>query len=130
MDNASLILDAKELVNDLKDTVQTWTTTGNSPTSWQVLIGQPFVTQELDAGGYTETLSHEVRFIATASAWTTDYGASCAATLSSGLPVSSLAIGKVLVATEQGNRRYRINAVGFKPGTAWVVLRVRAEDER
>lgn len=130
MDNASLVLDAKDLVNDLKDTVQTWTTTGNSPTSWQVLIGQPFISQDLGPGGYTETVSHEVRIIATSSAWTTTYGASCAASLSSGLPVSSLAIGKVLIATEQGNRRYRIMTVGFKPGTAWVVLRVRAEDER
>jgi hypothetical protein len=34
------------------------------------------------------------------------------------------------VATEQGNRKYRIEGSTYKPGSAWVELQVRAEDDR
>ena len=124
-----LIADAKEIVGDMADLAQTWTAVGGTP-SFQVLIGQPMVTQDLDAGGYMERVSHEVRIVASTASWTTGYGATCAAAISSGAPVASLANGKTLVATEQGNRQYRIDGVSYKPGTAWVVLQVRAQDER
>ena len=124
-----LIADAKEIVGDMADLAQTWTAVGGTP-SFQVLIGQPMVTQDLDAGGYMERVSHEVRVVASTASWTTAYGTACAAAISSGAPVASLANGKTLVATEQGNRQYRIDGVSYKPGTAWVVLQVRAQDER
>ena len=124
-----LIADAKEIVGDMADLAQTWTAVGGTP-SFQVLIGQPMVTQDLDAGGYMERVSHEVRVVASTASWTTAYGTACAAAISSGAPVASLANGKTLVATEQGNRQYRIDGVAYKPGTAWVVLQVRAQDER
>ena len=124
-----LIADAKEIVGDMADLAQTWTAVGGTP-SFQVLIGQPMVTQDLDAGGYMERVSHEVRIVASTASWTTAYGTTCAAAISSGAPVASLANGKTLVATEQGNRQYRIDGVAYKPGTAWVVLQVRAQDER
>ena len=54
----------------------------------------------------------------------------CAAAISAGAPVASLAIGKTLIATEQGNRKYRIEGSTCKPGSAWVELQVRAEDDR
>ncbi len=127
--NSDLIADAKAIVGDMADLAQTWTAVGGTP-SWQVLMGQPMVTQDFQPGGYIERVTHEVRIVAASSAWTTDYGVACAAALSSGQPVSTLAIGKTLVATEQGNRQYRIEAQSFKPGTAWVVLQVRAQDER
>lgn len=126
---ADLISDAKTIVGDMADLAQTWTTTAGT-TSWQVLIGQPMVSQDLTAGGYIERMSHEARIVAESSSWTTAYGSSCAAALSSGAIVSTLAIGQTLVATEQGNRKYRIEASAYKPGTAWVVLQVRAEDSR
>ena len=126
---SDLIADAKEIVGDMADLAQTWTAVGGTP-SFQVLIGQPMVTQDLDAGGYMERVSHEVRVVASTASWTTAYGTACAAAISSGAPVASLANGKTLVATEQGNRQYRIDGVSYKPGTAWVVLQVRAQDER
>lgn len=126
---ADLISDAKYIVGDMADLAQTWTTTAGT-TSWQVLIGQPMVSQDLTAGGYIERVSHEVRLVAESASWTTAYGTACAAALSSGAIVSTLAIGQTLVATEQGNRKYRIEASAYKPGTAWVVLQVRAEDSR
>ena len=126
---SDLIADAKEIVGDMADLAQTWTAVGGTP-SFQVLIGQPMVTQDLDAGGYMERVSHEVRVVASTASWTTAYGTACAAAISSGAPVASLANGKTLVATEQGNRQYRIDGVAYKPGTAWVVLQVRAQDER
>lgn len=129
MQTSELIADAKEALGDMRDLVQTWTAVGSTP-SWQVIMGQPMVSQSLDAGGYTEVVSHEVRIVAESAAWTTAYGSACAAALSAGQPVSQLAIGKILVATEQASRRYRVMEVGFKPGSAWVVLRVRAEDQR
>lgn len=124
-----LIADAKEIVGDMADLAQTWTAVGGTP-SFQVLIGQPMVTQDLQAGGFMERVSHEVRIVAATASWTTAYGTTCAAALSSGAPVASLANGKTLIATEQGNRQYRIDGVSYKPGTAWVVLQVRAQDER
>lgn len=126
---ADLISDAKEIVGDMADLAQTWTTASGT-TSWQVLIGQPMVTQDLTAGGYIERVSHEVRIVAESASWTTSYGSACAAALSSGAIVSSLAIGQTLTATEQSNRKYRIEASAYKPGSAWVVLQVRAEDSR
>lgn len=129
MQTSEMIADAKEALGDMRDLVQTWTAVGGTP-SWQVIMGQPMISQGLDAGGYTEMVSHEVRIVAESAAWTTAYGSACAAALSAGQPVSQLAIGKILIATEQASRRYRVMEVGFKPGSAWVVLRVRAEDQR
>jgi hypothetical protein len=126
MQTSDLIADAKEIVGDMRDLVQTWTAVGGTP-SFQVLIGMPTVSQELVAGGYKESVNHEVRLVAETASWTTAYGTACAAALSSGAPVASLAIGKVLVATEQGNRKYRVTDLTYKPGTAWVMLRVRNE---
>jgi len=124
-----LITDAKDIVGDMADLAQTWTAVGGTP-SFQVLIGQPMVTQDFQLGGYMEKVTHEVRIVAATASWTTAYGTACAAAISSGAPVASLAIGKTLVATEQGNRQYRVEGSSYKPGTAWVVLQVRAENER
>ena len=126
---SELIEDAKAIVGDMADLAQTWTAVGGTP-SFQVLIGQPLITQDLEAGGFMDRVSHEVRVVAATASWTTAYGTACAAAISAGAPVSSLAIGKTLVATEQGNRQYRIEGSAYKPGTAWVVLQVRAQHER
>ena len=126
---ADLIADAKAIVGDMADLAQTWTAVGGTP-SFQVLIGPPMVSQDLEAGGYIERVSHEVRIVAATASWTTAYGTACAAAISAGAPVASLAIGKTLVATEQGNRQYRVEAQSYKPGTAWVVLQVRAQNDR
>lgn len=129
MKTSELIADAKDILGDMADLAQTWTAVGGTP-SWQVIMGQPMVSQDFQAGGYIERVTHEVRIVASTASWTTAYNSTCAAAISSGAPVASLAIGKTLVATEQGNRKYRIEAQAYKPGTAWVVLQVRAEDER
>lgn len=126
---ADLIADAKSIMGDMADLAQTWTNLAGS-TSWQVLIGQPVLSQELTAGGYIDRISHELRVVAESASWTTAYGSACAPALSSGAIVSGLAIGQTLVATEQGNRKYRVESSSYKPGTAWVVLQVRAEDSR
>jgi hypothetical protein len=129
MNTSDLIADAKDIVGDMADLAQTWTTVAGT-TSWQVLIGQPTLSQELQAGGFMETVNPEARIVASTASWTTSYGTACAAALSSGQPASTLAIGQTLVATEQSNRKYRIVGSTFKPGSAWVTLQVRAEDER
>jgi len=126
---SELIEDAKAIVGDMADLAQTWTAVGGTP-SFQVIIGQPLITQDLEAGGFMDRVAHEVRVVAATASWTTAYGTACAAAISAGAPVASLAIGKTLVATEQGNRQYRIIGSAYKPGTAWVVLQVRAQDER
>jgi hypothetical protein len=126
---SELIEDAKAIVGDMADLAQTWTAVGGTP-SFQVIIGPPLVTQDLEAGGYIDRVAHEVRVVAATASWTTSYNLACAAAISAGAPVASLAIGKTLVATEQGNRQYRIVGSSYKPGTAWVVLQVRAQDER
>ena len=126
MKTSDLIADAKDIVGDMADLAQTWTNVGGS-LSWQVIMGQPTISQELVAGGYKESVNHSVRIVAESSAWTTSYGSACAAAISAGAPVSALAIGKVLVATEQGNRQYRVVASSYKPGSAWVELTVRNE---
>jgi hypothetical protein len=77
-----------------------------------------------------DKVSHNCRVVAATSSWTTAYGVACAAAVSSGAPVAALAIGKTLVATEQGNRQYRIEGSTYKPGSAWVELMVRAQDDR
>lgn len=129
MNTSELIADAKDIVGDMADLAQTWTAVGGSP-SFQVLIDGPSITQELTAGGFVDKVSHTCRIVAATASWTTAYGATCAAGLSGSSPVASLAIGKTLVATEQGNRKYRIEGSTYKPGSAWVELQVRTEDDR
>jgi hypothetical protein len=129
MTTAEMIEDAKAIVGDMADLAQTWTAVGGTP-SFQVLIDGPSITQELTAGGFVDKVSHTCRLVAATASWTTSYGSACAAALSSGAPVAALAIGKTLVATEQGNRKYRIEGSTYKPGSAWVELQVRAEDDR
>ena len=126
---SELIEDAKAIVGDMADLAQTWTAVGGTP-SFQVIIGQPLITQDLEAGGFMDRVAHEVRVVAATASWTTAYGSPCAAAISSGAPVGALAIGKTLVATEQGNRQYRIEGSTYKPGSAWVELMVRAQDDR
>lgn len=126
---SELVEDAKAIVGDMADLAQTWTTVGGG-TSWQVLIDGPNITQDLTDGGFIEKVSHTCRLVASSSSWTTAYGTACAAAISSGSVVSSLAIGKTLVATEQGNRQYRVEGVSYKPGSGWVELQVRAQDDR
>jgi hypothetical protein len=129
MKTAELIEDAKHIVGEMADLAQTWTAVGGTP-SFQVLIDGPNLTQELTAGGFIDKVSHNARLVASTASWTTAYGLTCAAAISSGAPVASLAIGKTLIATEQGNRQYRIEGVTYKPGSAWVELNVRAQDDR
>lgn len=129
MKTAELIEDAKAIVGDMADLAQTWTAVGGTP-SFQVLIDGPNITQEIGAGGFVDKVSHNARVVAATASWTTAYGSPCAAAISSGAPVGALAIGKTLVATEQGNRQYRIEGSTYKPGSAWVELMVRAQDDR
>jgi hypothetical protein len=129
MKTTELIEDAKDIVGDMADLAQTWTAVGGTP-SFQVLIDGPSITQELTAGGFLDKVSHTCRVVAATASWTTAYNLTCAAALSAGAPVASLAIGKTLIATEQGNRKYRIEGSTYKPGSAWVELQVRAEDDR
>jgi len=126
---SELIEDAKAIVGDMADLAQTWTTVGGG-TSWQVLIDGPNVTQDLTEGGFIEKVSHPCRMVGASASWTTAYGTACAAGISSGWVVSALAIGKTLVATEQGNRQYRIEGLSYKPGSGWIELQVRAQDDR
>jgi len=126
---SELVEDAKAIIGDMADLAQTWTTVGGG-TSWQVLIDGPNITQDLTEGGFIEKVSHTCRLVAASASWTTSYGTACAAAISSGAIVSTLAIGKTLVATEQGNRNYRIEGVSYKPGSGWVELQVRAQDDR
>ena len=129
MIQSELIADAKDIVGQMADLAQTWTAEAGTP-SFQVLMGMPQVTADLQAGGFMERVNHEVRIVAETASWTTAYGSVCAAALSSGAPVASLAIGKTLIATEQGSRKYRIEGSTYKPGSAWVILQVRAQEER
>lgn len=126
---SELIADAKEVMGDMADLAQTWTAVGGTP-SFQVLIDGPNITQELTDGGFIDKVSHTCRLVAASSAWTTAYGSACAAAISSGSPVSAITIGKTLVATEQGNRQYRVEGISYKPGSGWVELHVRAQDDR
>jgi hypothetical protein len=125
---SEMLEDAKAIVGDMSDLAQTWTAPGGTP-SWKVLMDVPTIGQELVAGGFKETSSHVVMIVASADAWTTSAGAACAASISAGQPVSQLIIGKRLVAVPQGSKVYRIIDSSYLPGSAWVALRVQADDQ-
>ena len=128
METSRLVADAKRVVNDLKDLAQTWTNAAGT-TSWQVIMGDPVLSQELVAGGFKEHMTHEVCLVATPTPWTTATGSGCAATLSAGAIVSDLRNGKVLIATEQGNLRYRVKSCSYEPGGGWVNLMVTLDSD-
>jgi hypothetical protein len=125
---AEMLADAKDTVADMADLAQTWTTPGGGAT-WQVMMDVPTIGQELEAGGFKETVSHNVMLVASAASWTTPDGKSNSASIAAGSVISALGIGQRLVATSMGNRVYRIVDSSYMPGTAWVTLRVRNDNE-
>lgn len=125
---AEMLADAKEVLGDMGALAQTFTNEGGT-VSWQAAIGEPVISQELTSGGFKEMVSHQILLVASPASWTTAYGTVSAAALSSGQPVADLAIGKTLVASDQGNRKYRIKNVAFRARSGWVTLLVTNEDD-
>lgn len=125
---AEMLADAKEVLGDLGALAQTFTNEAGS-VSWQVAIGEPVVSQELTSGGFKEMVNHQILLVASPAGWTTAYGTPCAAALSSGQPVADLAIGKTLVAVDQGNRKYRIKNIAFRARSGWVTVLATNEDD-
>jgi hypothetical protein len=119
----TLLLDAKEFVND-------WGIPMTCATSevFRVMVSDPSVQQTLDAGGFVNQTSFNLKVVATPTAWTTadgDVGGSTGS-LSGGVAISPLAIGKKVTAANLG---LRIVASQYKPGSAWVILTVHTDTQ-
>ena len=119
----TLLADAKEFVND-------WGIPMTCPTGevFRVMASDASVQQTLDAGGFVNQTSFNLKVIATTSAWTTadgDVGGSTGS-LTGGVAISALSIGKKVTAANLG---LRIVASQYKPGSAWVILTVRTDTQ-
>jgi len=119
----TLLLDAKEFVND-------WGIPMTCATAevFRVMASDPAVQQTLDAGGFVNQTSFTLKVVATSTAWTTadgDVGGSTGS-LSGGVAISPLAIGKKVTAANLG---LRIVASQYKPGSAWVILTVHTDTQ-
>lgn len=123
-----MIADAKEVLGDLGALAQTFTNEAGT-VSWQAAIGEPTISQELQAGGFREIVQHQILLVAEAAAWTTAYGTVSAPAIASGQPVADLAIGKNLVAVDQSNRKYRIKNIAFRARSGWVTVLATNEDD-
>lgn len=119
----TLLADAKEFVND-------WGIPMTCPTGevFRVMASDASVQQTLDAGGFVNQTSFNLKVIATTSAWTTadgDVGGSTGS-LTGGVAISALSIGKKVTAANLG---LRIVASQYKPGSAWVILTVHTDTQ-
>jgi hypothetical protein len=119
----TLLTDAKEFVTD-------WGIPMTCPTGevFRVMASDAAVQQTLDAGGFVNQTSFNLKVVATTTAWTTsdgDVGGSTGS-LSGGVAISPLAIGKKVTAANLG---LRIVASLYKPGSAWVILTVHTDTQ-
>lgn len=119
----TLLTDAKEFVND-------WGIPMTCVTAevFRVMVSDPSMQQTLDAGGFVNQTSFNLKVVATSTAWTTangDVGGSTGS-LSGGVAISPLAIGKKVTAANLG---LRIVASLYKPGSAWVILTVHTDTQ-
>jgi len=95
---------------------------------FRVMASDAAVQQTLDAGGFVNQTSFNLKVVATSTAWTTadgDVGGSTGS-LSGGVAISSLSIGKKVTAANLG---LRIVASQYKPGSAWVILTVHTDTQ-
>lgn len=118
-----------ELLNDAKEMIDDFGVAGsaNSGTlTFKCLISEPQVTQTFGPGGFDSQTQHTVRLPASDASWSLPDGSigASGAIISGGAPVSSLAIGKKIVA---GGMELRIVGQTYKPGSAWVSLVVTDE---
>jgi len=109
--------DAKEIVADLGIPGST----AGATLTFSCLISEPAYTTVLEAGGYCERTQYSVRLPAVTASWTKPDGSNGASgpTLSAGVPVAGLGIGKKLTV---GGKVVRINSQTYKPGSAWITL--------
>jgi hypothetical protein len=119
----TLLTDAKEFVTD-------WGIPMTCATSevFRVMASDASVQQTLDAGGFVNQTSFNLKVVATTSAWTTtdgDVGGSTGS-LAGGVAISPLSIGKKVTAA---NLALRIVGSQYKPGSAWVILTVHTDTQ-
>lgn len=116
--------DAKEIIFDLGISGAT----AGSALTFQCLISEPAYTTVLEAGGYCERTQYTVRLPAVTASWSQPDGSNGASgpTLSGGVPVAGLGIGKKLTV---GGKVVRINSQTYKPASAWITLVVIDADQ-
>jgi len=109
--------DAKEMTYDFGIPCAT----AGSTVTFSALISEPAYTTVLESGGYCERTQYTVRLPAATASWTKPDGSNGASgpTLSAGVPVAGLGIGKKLTV---GGKVVRINSQTYKPGSAWITL--------
>ncbi len=115
-----------EFAQDAKDMVADFGVAGSANSgaiTFSCLISDPAVSTVLEAGGYCERTQYTVRLPAVTASWSQPDGSTgaSAATLSGGVPITSLAQGKKIVA---GGKTVRITTQTYKPGSAWITLLV------
>lgn len=115
-----------EFLNDAKEMIDDFGVDGSCNSgaiTFKCLISDPALTQTFEAGGFCDKTQHSVRIVAETASWSLPDGSNgaSAATLISGQPIASLAIGKKVVA---GGRTLRITGRTYKPGSCWITLTV------
>jgi len=114
----------KEFLDDAKEMVADFGVPGSTAggaITFQCLISDPAYTTALEAGGYCERTQYSVRLPAVTASWSLPDGSigASAATLSGGVPIPSLGIGKKLTV---GGKVVRITSQTHKTASAWITL--------
>lgn len=116
---AEFLPDAKEILADLGVAGSC----NSAAITFKCMIGDPQMTQVLEAGGFVDKTMYTVRLAAANASWSLPDGSvgASAAVLSGGSPIASLGIGKKIVA---GGKDVRITGQTHKPASAWITLQV------
>jgi hypothetical protein len=114
---SEFLADAKEMIADFGVAGSA----NSGAITFSCLISDPAVATVLESGGYMERTQYSVRLPAVTASWTKPDGSNGASgpTLSAGVPVAGLGIGKKLTV---GGKVVRINSQTYKPGSAWITL--------
>jgi hypothetical protein len=114
---AEFLPDAKEMIADFGVAG----TANAGAITFKCLISDPAIQTVLEAGGYCERTQYSVRLPAATASWSLPDGSigASAATLSGGVPVPSLGIGKKLTV---GGKVVRITSQTHKTASAWITL--------
>ena len=114
---SEFLADAKEMIADFGVSGSA----NSGAITFKCLISDPAVATVLESGGYMERTQYSVRLPAVTASWTKPDGSNGASgpTLSAGVPVAGLGIGKKLTV---GGKVVRINSQTYKPGSAWITL--------
>lgn len=118
-----------EFLDDAKEMVEDFGVPGSATgLTFSCLVGDPTLSQSLEAGGFVTQTQYSVRLPAATASWSLPDGSigASGAIIASGQIVPALRVGQKITAA---GVPVRVINTTYKPGSAWVTLTVAHVDQ-